>query len=57
MATDGHIESVHQVADGEVDASLGDGKPFLTCGPAYFLSFYPPLVLDYFYSLLYDRQG
>ncbi|XP_019698533.2 uncharacterized protein LOC105186622 isoform X8 [Harpegnathos saltator] len=28
MATDGHIKSVHQVADGEVDAPLGDGTSF-----------------------------
>lgn len=26
MATDGHIESVHQVANGEIHAPLGHGK-------------------------------
>lgn len=60
MATDGHIESVHQVADGEVDAPLDDGTSFiiidLTIGHVPYLSI-AVLVRDCVYPLFYDRRG
>lgn len=45
MATDGHIESVHQVANGKIHAPLGHGRFFFQ---SHFISnFYLKLSLNF----------
>lgn len=47
MATDGYIESIHQVANGEIHAPLGDG----TCFSRFNILLFSSVLLLIFISL------
>lgn len=50
MATDGHIKSVHQVADGEIHAPLGYGTFF-----SYSVILYVPSIVSIFIIIPFSR--